>query len=153
MKTKTKIKIFVGIILMSIGIIIFALVSYRIDKKMKRCYRTTTAVVTNVDANYDDTPTEYEVTVLFKVDGVEEEYTATTREQYKELDLVPVHFNPENPDDFYVDDLSDTNFSIKIAGITVAFIGAIIIIYTIYPQLKRQIIVIKKIQRRGYYAE
>ena len=134
---KTKIQIFIGIILISIGIIFFVLVSSQKDNKMKRCTETTTAMAVNVDVDYDDDGAEYEVTVRFDANGEDKEYTATTSTEYREGDKFTAHYNPENPDEFYVDDLSDTPFMIKIAGITVAFIGVILIITTIFPYIKK----------------
>lgn len=95
-----------GCVFMGIGVLLIAiclLVSHFLNEKYDRCTETTTGIVINNVSNGEGA---YAPVFKYEVDGKEYEdksSLSTDPPKYEVGDEIEVHYNPDKPEEYYVD--------------------------------------------------
>lgn len=136
---KRFIGVIVGIGLIVLGILFMTVISKNAADLQKRCTAETTGKVIDTVEKYDtdNGGTTYDTTISYEVDGKSyEEYfnIAEKRDNGYEYN---VKYNPENPEECFIEGVSATSGFLRIFGIITTVIGVIVMICSGIVALRR----------------
>ena len=136
---KRFIGVIVGIGLIVLGILFMTVISKNAADLQKRCTAETTGKVIDTVEKYDtdEGGTTYDTTISYEVDGKSYEEYFNIPDRKDNGYEYNVKYNPDNPEECFVEGVSATSGFLRIFGIITMVIGVIVMICSGIAALRR----------------